>query len=1054
MNPRRLFRPLGARLRNFGRSLMRHYLPSTTRVSPTRSDPNWMANTETDLNWGDDAPDLTGLDESLDSPSEFAPEVENTPRRSAQPRPTTRPSAPPVAQRQSTPAAPAGAAPPPAATPSRPRPKDALPNIPVSHTPTNPILLEALEADRVRKARREEIVARQMASLEQSQSSEADNEDDVMTQLRRRRRASVDYVATDTLVPPEERGKVSASKPAATDSATATTVDASSIQRSEADASEIEVDESPLERLLSMPIDSVSAVDEAADVVDETDLPESSAALVEWSSAAAPSVDTAPTRLPSVQRRAAPDAETDDAPSIDWMDAPATSDASLPPSEGRTTSSSAPRVQRQATADEPVNEEEAFDDGEAYESDAQVDDDAGLAGAIISPSAPMASDQPIQRRSVAPDAPSVTPVSRSQPPVIPATPSGEASAFSSADDVASDAEPTRAASPDWVSYIANDGGSDAPSVTDEQPVSIRRQTRGSNPAPNPTTTPTNVPRVGETADQSVASSDDVSDPWQRVEAEPTMDLEWEDEAVEEGEETYPVSIGIVDNAVEPTVQRWSEVDSAEDSAAVWDDGQVPDVTASEPAVQRWANAESELVDESTWDDTPSIADTIASEPVVQRWTEVESELADATAAEPAVQRWSEPDDQPIDEPTWDDTPNRADVTAAEPAVQRWAEPVNSIDAPIWADADLPGDADGAALSQQWPEADVDADVQFDTPGDLTKGNLPQATRRSQRSSPSIQRAAYDADVPHLQGDIVDDQSSQAASTDWQSTPTAAPERANPAPSNRLQRTPQDEMEVAADYWAETLSDQDESAASAAQDVMYETSDSLSDDVSWSSDQPGSEALSLPDVAPTSRPQARSGAIQRRAAESPMTEDDMSEEGWPEQPMDLFQALSHDHYVTDTPKPSSSSPFVQRQVASDDDEVDEDVDMPPMDLFQALANESWQGVSHNDAGPVQRAPMENTSVSRSAIPEQPIDLYQALMGQTPDAPSDGSVSITGHAAGSETVRRAEPSGGSADQPSSESGEQGGGDVDVEKLARDVYSVLKNRLRIERERSNRW
>jgi hypothetical protein len=47
----------------------------------------------------------------------------------------------------------------------------------------------------------------------------------------------------------------------------------------------------------------------------------------------------------------------------------------------------------------------------------------------------------------------------------------------------------------------------------------------------------------------------------------------------------------------------------------------------------------------------------------------------------------------------------------------------------------------------------------------------------------------------------------------------------------------------------------------------------------------------------------------------------------------------------------------------------------------------------------------------------------------------------------TVMRVETE---SSEPSTSNPEQGSGDVDIDKLARDVYSTLRSRLRIEKER----
>ena len=57
--PSKSFRPLGLRLRNFGRSMIRNYVGSVNMAPPPELPPAWEKETETPLIWR--KPEETGL---------------------------------------------------------------------------------------------------------------------------------------------------------------------------------------------------------------------------------------------------------------------------------------------------------------------------------------------------------------------------------------------------------------------------------------------------------------------------------------------------------------------------------------------------------------------------------------------------------------------------------------------------------------------------------------------------------------------------------------------------------------------------------------------------------------------------------------------------------------------------------------------------------------------------------------------------------------------------------------------------------------------------------
>ncbi|MBN8634094.1 MAG: hypothetical protein J0M07_02135 [Anaerolineae bacterium] len=173
----RQFQTIGVRMRDFGRGIMRHYVPQqqfpAQREAPP---PNWQAEIETPLLW----------EESVLPAPEAAPPVDNItpPLPASEPTPLAAPKPVPAApekpiQRQSAP----------------PQPPANAPKLPAS-------LLKLAEEGRKRDVQREEIRQDKLAKFSE-QLSNADPE--AAAQIRRRRgKMSVSYVDTKPLSQGEE----------------------------------------------------------------------------------------------------------------------------------------------------------------------------------------------------------------------------------------------------------------------------------------------------------------------------------------------------------------------------------------------------------------------------------------------------------------------------------------------------------------------------------------------------------------------------------------------------------------------------------------------------------------------------------------------------------------------------------------------------------------------------------------------------------------------------------------------------------------------------------
>jgi hypothetical protein len=167
------FRTLGMRMQAFGRSLIRHFLPTQRpqlKSLPPPS-PGWQAHTETPLIWNE--PEAVSA--PVEQVPEEAPPIEMPPVEAPPPR-RTRPAAPPV-QRKAN-----------------------------KEEKIDPRLLAILSAhqahdDYAAKVREERHAA---AAASEAQRKADETNPDTPPQPRRRSRASFDYVETKALLPPEE----------------------------------------------------------------------------------------------------------------------------------------------------------------------------------------------------------------------------------------------------------------------------------------------------------------------------------------------------------------------------------------------------------------------------------------------------------------------------------------------------------------------------------------------------------------------------------------------------------------------------------------------------------------------------------------------------------------------------------------------------------------------------------------------------------------------------------------------------------------------------------
>jgi hypothetical protein len=144
------------------------------------------------------------------------------------------------------------------------------------------------------------------------------------------------------------------------------------------------------------------------------------------------------------------------------------------------------------------------------------------------------------------------------------------------------------------------------------------------------------------------------------------------------------------------------------------------------------------------------------------------------------------------------------------------------------------------------------------------------------------------------------------------------------------------------------------------------------------------------------------------------------------PPDVFQALVGANMVA--PPPESKDIEIMREPAP---EADEPTESTQPDVFQAMV----------EAGMVRPPPgSKRPEIARKPAPQvsQPPVSHEPVPDRLP----------VHYATQPDTIQRVETA--STEQTTTPSEQNSGGEVDVDKLARDVYSVLRTRLRIEKER----
>jgi hypothetical protein len=537
----------------------------------------------------------------------------------------------------------------------------------------------------------------------------------------------------------------------------------------------------------------------------------------------------------------------------------------------------------------------------------------------------------------------------------------------------------------------------------------------------------------------------------------------------------------------PPVQR-TPADGNAPEAPAWDDAPAEDSfnanwqPTSDDISQFSYDAQS---DASAWQDTPFYpADADAGD-------EPASYLSEASAA--PADPFEQPPPPPAAAPTGDSSRGNP------PPVQRTPADGNAPEAPAAETSTWDAAPAEDSYNANWQQASDTASGQFsyDAQSDAAWQDTPFYPA--------------DADAGDEPASYLSDASAAPADAFEQPPrpPTAAPtgdsRRGNPPP---VQRTPADgnapeaptaeastwndapvedsynaDWQPASDDASGQFSYDAESDASAWQDSAYTEADTTAD---YREAPTGIDAAAS-EYAPGTPP------VQRTPADS-------GESGQPAEPgMDLYEALMAAgawaaerpvDYTADMPPARADAAPLQRTPSDTGDEprsaeqsaADE---APGMDVFQAL-----MAAGALPGQPVQRTPSDEgddyapQSSEDADSPEPSIDLYRALQavgavpkesGQPAPPPPGRAVQRTpADAERAElerlldlkpppaatrpappdiqpgvmpgpTVQRAENSDAGNDD--------GGSGVDLDKLARDVYSVLRDRLRIERERRSK-
>lgn len=180
------------------------------------------------------------------------------------------------------------------------------------------------------------------------------------------------------------------------------------------------------------------------------------------------------------------------------------------------------------------------------------------------------------------------------------------------------------------------------------------------------------------------------------------------------------------------------------------------------------------------------------------------------------------------------------------------------------------------------------------------------------------------------------------------------------------------------------------------------------------------------------------------------------------PIPHHQNIVQRSTIQGDPSRAATQEAPEYAAADGQEDMDEDADFDDgeynttqPDLYQALVT---AGAITPSAAPVQRWP-EN-SVQQAKVPDANSTEAELLkwLNLPPNTPVTGSLKSDAPASSAPNVQRALSQPSADVSPQEEQQEDStetnadAGSVDVDKLARDVYSVLRNRLRIERERRN--
>jgi hypothetical protein len=538
----------------------------------------------------------------------------------------------------------------------------------------------------------------------------------------------------------------------------------------------------------------------------------------------------------------------------------------------------------------------------------------------------------------------------------------------------------------------------------------------------------------------------------------------------------------------PPVQRTPEDDSHPEipvtDAPAWNDSPVEDSYSAGTAWQPTGYAESDAPDwqAAQFDEADSYAAdaSISYGSDAAPSVEVTPERPSFTENTP-VQRTSSEADVPeraADAPAWDDTPTADRYAAAD-----W-QPTDDADTPtpLWQDA--PSDEPGLYPADETTPYTSDeraAPAISTAQPPAHAGNPPPLQRASTTEAPAWDDApAEDSDAAVKSG-WQGSAYPEADGATWDSEPvetdvadsgiystddvppysnnefasSAEPATGQPPP---VQRTPADSAEPPSTGWQESgYTDAGEQAGEPAAPGM-DLYEALMAAGAWASERPPDYNADTPDATP----RADAAPVQRAPSDAWNTADagdepyaaepPVSDE---EPPVDVFQALMAVGALPDTPAApvtGRTGQPVQRTPSDGTDEPptgddvpesNEDVGSPEqsIDLYRALQaigavpGDSRQGAGSPPGSAIQRSP----AADERAELERLLDLKPPPAANRPAPPTVEPSLITGP-----IVQRA---------ASDSSDDDGGAGVDLDKLARDVYSVLRDRLRIERERRSK-